>query len=149
MTLSVLPKLLYTGEFFLNTPLNAQTSNLWQDMKIAVYKCSLSNLTELEKFCQDNWAKISGYRCADLIEIYGRRPAAVIAAISGSKYWPGGWIQNMLTIIKWLVRVYMMTALLIVVFFYYYFFLHSFPLSTVITSPCPKLMHIKHVFIVS
>lgn len=55
MTLNILPKLLYAEEIQKqkpendlnqkNSPFNAQPWNLWQDMKIAVYKQSPSNLT--------------------------------------------------------------------------------------------------------
>ena len=44
--------------------------NLWQDLKIAVHQRSPSNLTELEQFCQEEWAKIAGSRCAKLVETY-------------------------------------------------------------------------------
>lgn len=58
--------------------------NLWRDLKIAVHKCSPSNLTELDLFCKEEWAKISVSRCANLAEIYPKRLAAVIAAKGGS-----------------------------------------------------------------
>ncbi|KAL7855533.1 hypothetical protein AOLI_G00191370 [Acnodon oligacanthus] len=58
--------------------------NLWQDLKTAVRKRSPSNLTELELFCKDEWAKISVTRCAKLVETYPKRLAAVIAAKGGS-----------------------------------------------------------------
>uniref|UniRef100_A0A8C6SDN7 Tc1-like transposase DDE domain-containing protein n=1 Tax=Neogobius melanostomus TaxID=47308 RepID=A0A8C6SDN7_9GOBI len=44
--------------------------NLWKDLKTVVHKRSPSNLTELELFCKEEWAKI--------------RLAAVIAAKGGS-----------------------------------------------------------------
>ena len=58
--------------------------NLWQDLKIAVHRRSPSNLTELELICKEEWAKMSVYRCAKLIETYPKRLAAVIAAKGGS-----------------------------------------------------------------
>lgn len=83
-------------------------------MKIAVYQQSPFNLTA--------WAILPRQMGKDiriqmfgLIETYCRRLKAIIAAKIGSKYWPGGWIQNVCTIIKWLASVYMVTALLIIV----------------------------------
>ena len=58
--------------------------NLWQDLKIAVHQRSPSNLTELEQFCQEEWAKIAGSRCAKLVETYPKRLTAVIAAKGAS-----------------------------------------------------------------
>ena len=58
--------------------------NLWKDLKTAVHKRSPSNLTELELFCKEEWAKMSVSRCANLVESYPSRLAAVIAAKGGS-----------------------------------------------------------------
>uniref|UniRef100_A0AAR2JGB1 Tc1-like transposase DDE domain-containing protein n=1 Tax=Pygocentrus nattereri TaxID=42514 RepID=A0AAR2JGB1_PYGNA len=58
--------------------------NLWQDLKTAVHKRSPSNLTQLELFCKEEWARISVTRCAKLVETYPKRLAAVIAAKGGS-----------------------------------------------------------------
>uniref|UniRef100_A0AAZ3SD85 Tc1-like transposase DDE domain-containing protein n=1 Tax=Oncorhynchus tshawytscha TaxID=74940 RepID=A0AAZ3SD85_ONCTS len=58
--------------------------NLWKELKTAVYKCSPSNLTELELFCKEEWEKISVSRCAKLIETYPKRLTAVIAAKGGA-----------------------------------------------------------------
>uniref|UniRef100_A0A669ESK4 Transposase Tc1-like domain-containing protein n=1 Tax=Oreochromis niloticus TaxID=8128 RepID=A0A669ESK4_ORENI len=58
--------------------------NLWQDLKTAVHKRCPSNLTELELFCKEEWARISVCRCAKLVETYPKRLAAVIAAKGGS-----------------------------------------------------------------
>uniref|UniRef100_A0A3P9C991 Tc1-like transposase DDE domain-containing protein n=1 Tax=Maylandia zebra TaxID=106582 RepID=A0A3P9C991_9CICH len=58
--------------------------NLWQDLKTAVQKRCPPNLTELELFCKEEWAKISVCRCAKLVETDPKRPAAVIAAKGGS-----------------------------------------------------------------
>uniref|UniRef100_F6Z3Z6 Fizzy-related protein homolog n=1 Tax=Xenopus tropicalis TaxID=8364 RepID=F6Z3Z6_XENTR len=58
--------------------------NLWQDLKTAVHKHCPSNLTELELFCKEEWARISVSRCAKLVETYPKRLAAVIAAKGGS-----------------------------------------------------------------
>lgn len=58
--------------------------NLWKELKTAVHKRSPSNLTELELFCKEEWARISVSRCAKLIETYPKRLAAVIAAKGGS-----------------------------------------------------------------
>uniref|UniRef100_A0A803KDE8 Tc1-like transposase DDE domain-containing protein n=1 Tax=Xenopus tropicalis TaxID=8364 RepID=A0A803KDE8_XENTR len=58
--------------------------NLWQDLKTAVHKRCPSNLTELELFCKEEWARISVSRCAKLVETYPKSLAAVIAAKGGS-----------------------------------------------------------------
>ena len=58
--------------------------NLWRDLKIAVHRRSPSNLTELELFCQEEWAKIAVSRYAKLVEKYPKRLAAVIAEKGGS-----------------------------------------------------------------
>uniref|UniRef100_A0A669EVF3 Transposase n=1 Tax=Oreochromis niloticus TaxID=8128 RepID=A0A669EVF3_ORENI len=58
--------------------------NLWQDLKTAAHKRCPSNLTELELFCKEVWARISVSRCAKLVETYPKRLAAVIAARGGS-----------------------------------------------------------------
>lgn len=58
--------------------------NLWKELKTAVHKRSPSNLTELELFCKEEWAKISVSRCAKLIETYPKRLTAVIAAKGGA-----------------------------------------------------------------
>uniref|UniRef100_A0A8C6UMI7 Tc1-like transposase DDE domain-containing protein n=1 Tax=Neogobius melanostomus TaxID=47308 RepID=A0A8C6UMI7_9GOBI len=43
--------------------------NLWKDLKTAVHKRSPSNLTELELFGKEEWAKMSVSRCANLVVI--------------------------------------------------------------------------------
>jgi hypothetical protein len=35
-----------------------------RDLKIAVQQLSLSNLTELERICREEWEKLPKYRCA-------------------------------------------------------------------------------------
>lgn len=57
---------------------------LRQDFKIPVLRCSPSNLTELELFCKEEWPKIAVSGCANLVETYLKRLAAVIAAKGGS-----------------------------------------------------------------
>ena len=54
--------------------------NLWTDLKIAVQRRSLSNLSELERICREEWEKLPKYRCANLVALYPRRLEAVIAA---------------------------------------------------------------------
>ncbi|KAG2458981.1 TC1A transposase, partial [Polypterus senegalus] len=58
--------------------------NLWQDLNTAVHKRCPTNLTELERFCKEEWARISVSRCAKLVETYPKRLVAVIAAKGGS-----------------------------------------------------------------
>ena len=42
--------------------------HLWRDLKIAVQRCSPSNLTELERICREEWEKLPKYRCARCTE---------------------------------------------------------------------------------
>ena len=58
--------------------------NLWYDLQMAVHQRNSSNLKELEQFCLEEWAKIPVARCANLIETYSKRLAALIAAKGGS-----------------------------------------------------------------
>ncbi|CAJ0954497.1 unnamed protein product [Ranitomeya imitator] len=60
--------------------------NLWKDLKTTVHKRSPSNLTELELFAKEEWARISVSRCAKLIETYPKRLAAVIAEVQGARF---------------------------------------------------------------
>jgi hypothetical protein len=46
---------------------------LWKDLKIAVQRLSLFNLTELERICREEWEKLPKYRCAKLVASYPRR----------------------------------------------------------------------------
>uniref|UniRef100_A0AAZ1Y062 Uncharacterized protein n=1 Tax=Oreochromis aureus TaxID=47969 RepID=A0AAZ1Y062_OREAU len=69
----------YSGLQKYSGPLNFST-----DLKTAVHKRCPSNLTELELFCKEEWARISVSRCAKLVETYPKRLAAVIAAKGGS-----------------------------------------------------------------
>ena len=57
--------------------------NLWQDLKIAVHRHSPSNLTELELFCKEEWAKMSLSRCAKLIHTHTKKRLAVVIAVKG------------------------------------------------------------------
>jgi hypothetical protein len=53
-------------------------------MKIAVQRCSPSNLTELERICREEWKKLPKYRCAKFVASYPRRHKAVIVAKGAS-----------------------------------------------------------------
>ena len=56
-------------------------------MKIAVQRCSPSNLTELEMIYREELEKLPKYRCAKLVVSYPRTLEAVIAAKgSSTKY---------------------------------------------------------------
>ena len=55
-----------------------------QRAKIAVQRCSRSNLTELERICSDECDKLPKYRSAKLVDIYPRILEAVIAAKGAS-----------------------------------------------------------------
>ena len=62
----------------------AQTENLWRDLKIAVQQCSPSNLTDLERICIEEWEILPKYRYAKPVASYPRRLEAVIAAKGAS-----------------------------------------------------------------
>ena len=65
--------------------------HLWRDLKIAVQWCSLSNLTEFERICREEWEKLRKYRCAKLVASNPRRLKAVITAKGAwTKYWING-----------------------------------------------------------
>ena len=54
--------------------------HLWRDLKKAVQRRSPSNLIELERFCKEEWAKLTKDRRAKLVASYYKRLEAVIAA---------------------------------------------------------------------
>ena len=58
--------------------------NLWQDLKNAVHRHFPSNLTELEPFCKEEWAKMSLFRGTKLVETSPKRLAAVSVVKGGS-----------------------------------------------------------------
>ena len=47
--------------------------HLWRDLKIAVQRCSPSNMTDLERLCREEWEKLPKYRSAKLVASYPRR----------------------------------------------------------------------------
>lgn len=49
--------------------------DVWKDLKTAVDKRSPSNLTRLELFCKEEWAKVSVSRCAELVETHQHKGA--------------------------------------------------------------------------
>ncbi|KAK3568483.1 hypothetical protein QTP86_008234 [Hemibagrus guttatus] len=53
---------------------------LWHDLKKVVHAQKPSNVSELQQFCKDEWAKIPPQRCNRLIASYGKRLIAVVAA---------------------------------------------------------------------
>ena len=58
--------------------------NVWIDLKQAVSAMKPRNLTELEAFCMEKWAKIPPARLQGLVCGYRRCLQAVIAAQGGS-----------------------------------------------------------------
>ncbi|KAG2458274.1 TCB1 transposase, partial [Polypterus senegalus] len=58
--------------------------HLWRDLKMAVHRRFPSNLMELERCCQEEWAKLAKDRCAKLVASYSKRLEAVIAAKGAS-----------------------------------------------------------------
>ena len=60
------------------------TEHLWRDLKIAVWRHSPSNLTDLERICREEWEKFPKYRCAKLVASYPKRLEGVIAVKGAS-----------------------------------------------------------------
>ncbi|KAG2466070.1 TC1A transposase, partial [Polypterus senegalus] len=58
--------------------------HLWRDFKMAVHQRFPSNLTEIEWYCKEEWAKLAKDRCAKLVASYSKRLEAVIAAKGAS-----------------------------------------------------------------
>lgn len=54
--------------------------HLWGDLKRAVHKRCPRNLSDLERFCKEEWANIATSRCATLIDSYSKRLSAVMKA---------------------------------------------------------------------
>ena len=55
------------------SPDSNPSEHLWRDLKIAVQQHSLSNLTDLERICREEWEKFPKYRFARLVASYPRR----------------------------------------------------------------------------
>ncbi len=58
--------------------------NLWGDLKRAVHRRCPRNLTDLERFCKEEWANIAKTRCAMLIDSYPKRLSGVIKSKGAS-----------------------------------------------------------------
>ena len=43
---------------------------LWRDLKMAVHRWSISNLTEFERISREEWKKNPKSRCAELVVLY-------------------------------------------------------------------------------
>ena len=52
--------------------------NLWRDLKIRVMARKPTNLTQLESFAKEEWAKIPQETCSTLVDTYKDRLEAVI-----------------------------------------------------------------------
>jgi hypothetical protein len=74
--------------------------HLWRDLKIAVQRCSPSNLIELEGICREKWEKLPVYRCAKLVVSYPRRLKAVIAAKGASTRYRVNGLNTYVNVIK-------------------------------------------------
>lgn len=58
---------------------------------MAVHQRSLSNLTELERICKEEWQSIPKSRCEKLVAWFPRRPMAVLAQkCASTQYWAQG-----------------------------------------------------------
>ncbi|KAG2455540.1 TCB1 transposase, partial [Polypterus senegalus] len=53
--------------------------HLWRDLKMAVHQRLPSNLTELERICEEEWQRIPKSRCEKLVTSFPRRFMAVLA----------------------------------------------------------------------
>ena len=53
--------------------------NLWRELKLRVSQRQPRNLTDLEKICVEEWAKIPPAVCANLVKNYRKRLTSVIA----------------------------------------------------------------------
>ncbi|KAI4901647.1 hypothetical protein NFI96_012823 [Prochilodus magdalenae] len=56
---------------------------LWHDLKLAVHARKPANITELQQFCKDEWAKIPPQHRERLIASYRKHSIAVVAAKGG------------------------------------------------------------------
>lgn len=52
--------------------------NLWRELKLRVSQRQPRNLTDLEKICVEEWAKIPAAVCANLVKNYRKRLTSVI-----------------------------------------------------------------------
>ncbi len=52
--------------------------NLWRELKLRVAQRQPRNLTDLEKICMEEWAKIPPAVCANLVKNYRNRLTSVI-----------------------------------------------------------------------
>uniref|UniRef100_A0A8C7VZW1 Aminotransferase class I/classII large domain-containing protein n=1 Tax=Oncorhynchus mykiss TaxID=8022 RepID=A0A8C7VZW1_ONCMY len=55
----------------------------WRDLKIAVQRCSPSNLTELESICREEWEKLPKYRGLNTFQMHCIRWIWVFCFLSG------------------------------------------------------------------
>ncbi|KAI5089756.1 complement C3-H1-like precursor [Silurus meridionalis] len=53
--------------------------NLWRELKLCFSQRQARNLTDLEKICEEEWAKIPPAVCANLVKNYRKRLTSVIA----------------------------------------------------------------------
>ena len=74
----LLEKSLNVREWTSQSPDLNTINHLWRDLKIAVKRCSPSNLTELERICKE-WEKLPKYSSTKFVASYSRRFEAVIA----------------------------------------------------------------------
>lgn len=60
-------------------------TNLWDKLKNAVHNWQPSNLTELERFCMEEWSKTPPPRIQTLVKGYRKHLEAVLFAKGGSQ----------------------------------------------------------------
>uniref|UniRef100_A0AAY5K9B1 Tc1-like transposase DDE domain-containing protein n=1 Tax=Esox lucius TaxID=8010 RepID=A0AAY5K9B1_ESOLU len=63
-----------------------QIEYLWGDLKRSVRRRCPCNLTDLERFCKEEWANIAMSRCAMLIDSYPKRRAVIKSKGASTKY---------------------------------------------------------------
>ena len=68
----------------LEWPSQNPIEHLWGYLKRAVHRRFPRNLTDLERFCKEEWANIAKSRCAMLIHSYPKRLSAVIKSKGAS-----------------------------------------------------------------
>ena len=51
--------------------------NLWNTLKVKVYKRNPQNIKQLEELCKEEWGKVTLYQCEKLVANYRKRQEAV------------------------------------------------------------------------
>jgi hypothetical protein len=89
--------------------------HLWRDLKIALQRCSPSNLAELERICREEWEKLPKYKCAKLVVSYPTRLKAVISAKGASTHYC---LKGLNTYVNVLFQLFLKTCFCFVIMGY-------------------------------